>query len=228
MGKRIAGDHAFNRVLEALARVGTEPTQRFGWLVQVAERDLTDTSVVETTRAEMSAFSLSGTVAAQPTEGELFVRALTNAPSLSGRRASHATRELQRWLRGTLDHLRDERRFVGPVTIGSAVWTETGALVPVAAGDDGQRFRFAVFGLLLHVAPRIHVCPSSDCRRLFMKAGKQAYCSKRCSQHARTARFRSAHLDKVRGSRRSAYEQRLRAKLGPNVRIGRRPSKARA
>jgi hypothetical protein len=205
--------------MQALTRVGVDPTARFCWLLGFADRDLKDEATLEAARCEAYAFLLTGGgVGAQPTHVDLMVRAL-GAPPLSGPEGHRAVRCLQAHLRQTFASLRTERRFRGRVSITEAVWTEDGRLVPVAGGDDEQRFDFAVFGLLAELAPRLQTCAAMGCGRLFLKRGRMLYCGPSCSQRTRTARFKQARPEEDRQRRRARYVRRQQKALGSKVKV---------
>jgi hypothetical protein len=206
--------------MQAITRVGVDATARFRWLRTFAERDLKDEATLEATRFEAYAFLLTGGgVGAQPTHVDLMVRAL-GAPPLSGPEGHRAVRCLQAHLRQTFASLQTERRFRGRVSITEAVWTEDGRLVPIAGGDEEQRFDFAVLGLLAELAPRLQTCPATGCGRLFLKRGRMLYCGPSCSQRTRTARFKQAHSEEVSDRRRARYVRRQKKTLGPKVMVG--------
>jgi hypothetical protein len=74
---------------------------------------------------------------------------------------------------------------------------------------------------------RIERCARPRCNRLFVRRKRGRYCSKRCSQYARTKRYREkrakSEIERARASqaRRQAYEQRVKARLGENIKVGR-------
>ena len=141
--KRNEGD--WPHVVQALARVGTDPAARFRWLLDFAERDLKADAALEAGRFELLAFVVTrGGASSQPTTGELFVEGLADEPSLFGPDARRAVRKLQVRLRNTLESLRTQRRFRGDVRITEAVWTDDGRLLLAAGGDEAHRFDFAV------------------------------------------------------------------------------------
>jgi hypothetical protein len=103
-------------------------------------------------------------------------------------------------------------------------------LVPVAFGTADQRFFAAVADVLDAIAPKLRACADPACSRLFLRHGRKDYCSGRCSQKIRTAKYRSEHPEKVREWKRQEYASHQRAQHGkPNLRIAkRRPQKRRA
>jgi hypothetical protein len=210
-------------IVQALARVGTDAAARFRWLLDFAERDLKDEATLEGARFEVYAFLMTGGGAgSQPSVGELLVRGLANEPSLLGPDAHRAVRRLQTRLRNTLESLQAQRRFRGEVRITEAVWTDDGRLLLVAGGDEAHRVDFAVLGLLMELAPRLQVCAASGCRRLFLKHGRRAYCSTRCSQRTRSAKYQESHARLAGQRRRERYVRRQQKKLGPKVKVGNR------
>lgn len=67
----------------------------------------------------------------------------------------------------------------------------------------------------------IRQCPS--CSRLFYAThGRQIHCTSQCATREGTRRFRAAHRKQENERRRINYEKKVKKKLGPNVRIGKR------
>src|SRR6266852_8937546 len=58
---------------------------------------------------------------------------------------------------------------------------------------------------------RFRRCP--ECQRPFVPVRRQEYCSARCSQAARTRKWRKAHPEKNREIRRQQYKRSVAAKL---------------
>jgi hypothetical protein len=94
----------------------------------------------------------------------------------------------------------------GPVVIGG-----------LQSGSFRSLFVQAAMEIVKAEWHRLYSCPS--CTHLFLKLGKQAYCSPPCSQRARWKRFkkhrksRDYHAERVRAARK---------RFGPNVRVGRK------
>jgi hypothetical protein len=217
--KRNGGDWPL--IVQAIARVGTEPAARFRWLLDFAARDLTDATSLEHARVESYAFLVTGGGAgASRTELDLESLGADPQPSLLGADGQRAVRGLQTRLRHTLRSLQTERRFRGDVKITEAIWTDDGGLCLIAGGNEAHRFDFAVLGLLMELAPRLQTCPAKGCGRLFLKRGRMLYCGSSCSQRTRTARFKQAHPEAVSHNRRARYVRRQQKTLGPKVKVG--------
>jgi hypothetical protein len=218
------GEGDWPHIVHALARVGTDAAARFRWMQDFAARDLTDAATCLAARFEAYAFLLTsgGGERSQPTESELLVRGLTNDPSLLGPEAHRAVRRLQTRLRHMLESLQTQRRWRGDVHITEAVLTTDGRLLLVTSHEEASRFDFGVLGVLMELAPQLRTCAAAGCGRLFLKQGRQAYCSTRCSQRIRTIRFRESHPDVVSQRRHNGYVRRKQKKLGPKVKVGTR------
>lgn len=81
-------------------------------------------------------------------------------------------------------------------------------------------FWLAVADWLVAAGPRLRACP--ECHTPFLAIRRQTYCSPQCSQRVRTRRWYEAHTTEARKKRRQAYQQEIRVKLGPTVKVRRR------
>ncbi|TME71031.1 MAG: hypothetical protein E6I48_14325 [Chloroflexi bacterium] len=80
-----------------------------------------------------------------------------------------------------------------PDDVRVAVRRDGERVAPVLTGapDDGSGFLAAVATLLLDVGLRLRRCQRATCATVFLAVGRQDYCSARCSQTERTARWRT-------------------------------------
>jgi hypothetical protein len=77
----------------------------------------------------------------------------------------------------------------------------------------------AVMGLLEEFGAQLVRCPSCAEHRLFLKRKRQAYCSRACSQRARSARWYESHQAEALERRHEAYKRRvLKGRKGVVVR----------
>jgi hypothetical protein len=86
------------------------------------------------------------------------------------------------------------------------------------AGELSAVLTMAARDLLAHEAGRIARCAAPDCSRLFVRQKRGAYCSKRCSQRARTLRHRASFSEEEWRKRRHAYyKAKIDREKGPAV-----------
>jgi hypothetical protein len=81
-------------------------------------------------------------------------------------------------------------------------------------GNFDDLFRSAVMEILQRFWDRLRNCP--QCSGLFLKIGKQKYCSQECASRAHWERFKSRHAGR---DHQREYEQRIQKRLGPRVKI---------
>lgn len=83
-----------------------------------------------------------------------------------------------------------------------------------------DRFTLRAFDLFVRCRARLRRCAAPACGQLFVAHKRQIFCSTRCSQRVRTAKWRAAHLSEFRASRRAAYEKRQKKKFGEKGQAG--------
>jgi hypothetical protein len=89
-------------------------------------------------------------------------------------------------------------------------------------GRPRDLFLHLLFSSFEHEPPdRVRRCP--ECQTIFVRRGKQAYCSDRCNNRvtARKWRAKPAVKKKRRDDARTAYRKQVREKLGDDVLVGR-------
>jgi hypothetical protein len=100
-----------------------------------------------------------------------------------------------------------------------------GRLIP--RGTPDLFFEHSAAELIVAEGARIEECQKPLCDRLFVCRKRGAYCSRRCSQYVRTKRYREkqqiteAKKAEFAENRHRAYERRIKAKTGQNVKVRR-------
>ena len=82
-----------------------------------------------------------------------------------------------------------------------------------------------ILSLMDAFGSKIRRCPMCPAHALFVKTKRQAYCSRQCSQRARSARWYQAHRALALQRRRAVYERHVLQ--GRKGRVARRPRKTR-
>ena len=113
------------------------------------------------------------------------------------------------------------------LTVGKTglVWRAvTQSFTPSWGGDRREIFLMAALDLLVAEGSRISRCAWEPCGKLFVRRKRGAYCSRSCSQKARTAKYRDRiGEEKWREKRHEIYEQRMRKLTRkPKLRVPRR------
>ncbi len=118
----------------------------------------------------------------------------------------------QRWIKQGLDLLgRDERWNFAP-RVRYEIDAHKGLLwTRLKATSRLQLLKALVFEAFREARFKFRRCRA--CPRGFVPIRRQAYCSPRCSQAARTKKWRKAHPEKNRAIRRAQYQKSIAAKL---------------
>jgi hypothetical protein len=105
------------------------------------------------------------------------------------------------------------------VMIGNGIYRALNEnFAPSWGGDRREVFRMAALDLLIAEGQRVAQCSYRPCPNLFVRRKRGAYCSKRCSQRARTLRYYEKHPLKERSEKRHAwYVEKVRRKCGPKT-----------
>jgi hypothetical protein len=94
--------------------------------------------------------------------------------------------------------------------------TQPARLAMDASGDLLERFMTRVCDTISTGGGYARRCAADDCRALYVPAhGRASYCSTRCSQRVRTARWRQNHPDEAQNIRREQYQKEVTRKYGP-------------
>ena len=77
-------------------------------------------------------------------------------------------------------------------------------------------------------ALRIQRCKEADCARVFLAERKnQKYCGHRCANKAASRTYRERHGKERAARERERYERKIRGRVGPSVKVARRPRRKR-
>jgi len=92
----------------------------------------------------------------------------------------------------------------------------------VYSGDMRGILIMAALDALVVESHRLAKCQRPGCERLFVRRKRGSYCSKRCSQRARTLRYLSSiSAEKQREQRHAHYVAKVRREKGQAVVVGR-------
>jgi len=201
----------------AWSRVGGTDEARARWLLDFAARDLGARSGADWLDLRWDVFGFLYPPSGAPppfssgdTPGE---------PSCS----EDQVRTMHSWLRSGLERLTSGKGDSWAVQIATTprLMMLGGHLVTLpdfdsdGPGEYAESFRLQVYEVLGRQAPCFRVC--ARCRRPFLARKRQAYCTKKCSQDVRTAKYRASHREKVNALRRNAYsKKRLHGAEGEN------------
>ena len=192
----------------AWSRVGETDEARARWLIDFAARDLSAFSSADWLDVRWEVFGFLHPPSGGPPP--FWSDDNPGQPSCS----EGQVRIMHRWLRGGLERLTsgEGHSWAVPIATTPRLMMHRGHLVTLPdVGRDGpgeytESFKLRVYEALGRQAQRFRVCPK--CRRPFLARKRQAYCSKRCSQTVRTAKYRAGHRQKVNESRMRAYYAR--------------------
>jgi hypothetical protein len=187
--------------------VGETPARRAEWLLRFAAEDLDSLDEAErnTLKSELKFYILS--------LGDLRTYPLILRPEEIG--------ECQEWLRDGLNALRIGSRWLieyGFVPTYSVQLHPPGVSTRTPLHQPLIPFQEAVFRDSIPVLlKRLRFCPRPGCGRALLSRKRKTYCSGRCSQLQRSARFRGTHGERLRAERRKRYRRLMEKKLGHKV-----------
>jgi hypothetical protein len=104
-----------------------------------------------------------------------------------------ALRTLQARAQAHLAVFRDHGRIPTNMRVVELEWQYDGQVAWRVGGGEAQRFDAAVALTLVQGRDRLRRCPGARCARVFVKVGKQGYCSRACNQRSRFARYKERH-----------------------------------
>jgi hypothetical protein len=148
---------------------------------------------------------------------EEFVRLATVSQKFTASQLSALAREVETTIRRLLSG-------AGAVlAIGGGIWRSIDEnFVPTWGGDSREVFRMVALDLIAAEGRRVARCSWKPCGTLFVRRKRGEYCSKRCSQRARTRRYYDTHPLEQRSEKRHGwYVQKVRRELGPNRKVRR-------
>ena len=216
------GKSADARWEQAVAHVGDTPESRARWLVVFATREpaLVPETEREAIRWRLAAYLESG----RGEDPEAF-------HGRAGPAEEGEARQCREWLRAGLAQLARGEKWVIQLAFTPSYFIGlnpprfyrrtpvTNALVP---------FREVVFRDSVPVLlKRLRFCARNGCGEAFLSRKRQVYCSGRCAQFERTARFRAKHAARIKQRRHERYVAAMRKKHGPNVKVGSRSTRRR-
>src|SRR5262249_7339552 len=217
-----SGKSADARWEQAVAHVGHTPESRARWLVEFATRDpgLVPETEREAIRWRLAAYLEGG-------RGEDPETFYGHAGSAEGGEAG----QCREWLRAGLAQLARGETWVIELEFRPSYLIRLNrphvsrrtpmrdALVP---------FREVVLRDSLPVLlKRLRFCARNGCGEAFLSRKRQLYCSGRCGQSQRTARFRAKHAARIKQRRRERYVAAMRRKHGPHLKVGSRSTQRR-
>jgi hypothetical protein len=209
------------KLREAQERVGKSDEDRMRWLFHLAA---SRGGELEDRQCEIFAFAVPPNARFVPCD----VYATTGELSLY-------PAELYAWVGAGLDGLKDSivegRPFEWSVNAQEShhfTWLN-GELVDRPSVDAPEltrdRFKVQVCNVLISQGQRVRLC--QNCGKFFVGRKRQAYCTTKCSQIKRTMRYRETHPDRIREQRHEAYARKQRERLGPRVRVRKRPRRVK-
>jgi hypothetical protein len=197
---------------------------RARWLFDFLRTDLAKTTEGQVLGLRKDALGFAGAVIVQlPDSGPTRAPSRDKAADRWEQEQGHVVPaeelpRLQASIRSGFNRLREHRWWLleGPISYGIA--TLGGRIIRGhRQGAFRDLFLAAALDLVQEWWDRLYTC--ERCKAIFVKIGKQAYCSPTCSQKARMERFRSKRPPRNYLAER---EQAARKRFGPNVRLRRR------
>ncbi len=194
------------------ARVGVEPEARLRWLLDFGNLDTVSLTAAQRADVlqEARAFvvlqdvdpPLRGQMRSYPPPTDATPKVLTGDEAWSA----------QRWLKQGLDLLRQSKKWNFKPRVeyeldahGGLFWAR------MTANSRLEQFKALAYDAFRDARFKFRRCP--ECQRPFVPVRRQEYCSARCSQAARTRKWRKAHPEKNREIRRQQYKRSVAAKL---------------
>lgn len=138
-------------------------------------------------------------------------------------------RRLQRAaLRGLQAYFSTKEGWTYQLTVKGAVqWSPTLPFNEDGWGREDHLFAWRTRQLVLSLGSRLRPCANPTCKRPFLAIRRQQFCTRRCNDQVRFAKFQARHAkdnkwrEKQLEKRRAAYALKVRDKVGPNVKVGR-------
>jgi hypothetical protein len=193
-------------------RVGMEPEDRLRWLVgfgNLVPASLTDNQRI-TAKQEARAFAflqeidppIRKRMRSWPAPADDTPDVLTDAEVWRA----------QRWLKQGLVLLAHAEKWNFAQRVQYQLEAKKGFLFArLKASSNLNQFKAMAYETFRDARLKFRLC--LDCRNAFVPIRRQAYCSPRCSQAARTRRWRNAHPERNRAIRRAQYQKSMAAKL---------------
>ena len=190
--------------------VGESTIEKARWLLDFSARDLDHAPTTELLKSRMEARAFVTLGALDPKQRPMMRHWPIAPESALGRKE---TLELQSWLKAGLERmaLGEAWRFQPEVEFQLG-WHRSWRCLTYQTpkGTVLNVFMALTYQLLQEARGHVRSC---DCGQFFVPVRRQAYCSIRCSQRARTRRWRHSHPQQARQLRRAQYEKQLARKL---------------
>ncbi len=213
-------------VVVAVSRFGNSDRKvRLRWLLDFVDRDLGMPEAARDAALQACVFALAGRVTGEGGNPPARMDALSSEAldPRQVREAFSSVGRLQREVKEALTAFASDGRCTLPFKIVGLERLPDGRVLPIVGGDWRSRFYGAVFMLAVELGPDLAVCANPKCRKLLLRSRRQGYCTPQCSQRQRTQSFRERHPERVRELRHATHARRQRRRLGPRVRVERRP-----
>jgi hypothetical protein len=193
-------------------RVGVDPEARLRWLLDFGNLDRASLTAAQRAAVlqEARAFvvlqevdpALRRTMGSWPEPTDATPNVLTRGEAWSA----------QRWLKEGLDLLRQSKKWNFKPRVEYELDAPAGLFwARMTANSRLEHFKALAYDAFRDARFKFRRCP--ECQRPFVPVRRQEYCSARCSQAARTRKWRKAHPEKNREIRRQQYKRSVAAKL---------------
>jgi hypothetical protein len=217
-------DVPLGEVLAAVAAFGHDAAARLRFLQRFVEWDLNSQDAMKQAVLEVLVFTFAARVAGPAGRAGSRMAELDAAVGdpKAFREVWSTVVEAQRTVGQLLASFKTGGACRCPLEIVGWERLSDGRVLPLVGGDWWHRFYGAVCMFLVEAGPDLRVCANATCQRLFLRAKRQEYCERRCSQRERTQRFRAKRPGRVSDLRHQSYERRQRRAPGKrNVKVRR-------
>ena len=218
---------AWNHFVKNLETVGQEPNDRLAWIEGFA-RGVSPNDQV--TREKYSHLLYAFTVIHLKGWGAPGVR-----PDIHEVVEPDEVPMIHAAVRDVFDQLHaarpdDEGLFYArlPVAVGDEIVWRPGEGVTVVTRGQGSLHQVlaALAHLLVSIGPRLRVCETHTCRRLFgLRRKGQKHCTIECGRNERVRKWRAKHGDEHSENRHRQYSRKVKKQLHAGVRVSRRGRK---
>lgn len=192
------------------------------WLLRFAEQDVATLPDPECVTLCLDLYRFIGKYDKASVEiGENMRRRLAQGEPRLRRHIEDVLLECQREATQGLTRFFDGRGWTYHVALSGSMHRAGGRIVWAEdkEGVTSQVFAFCGVLLIREIGSALKQCPRPECGRRFVSEGRQAYCTRLCSDRVRVAKFRKGlegdpkRKEKALARRRAAYKKRARAKV---------------
>ena len=103
----------------------------------------------------------------------------------------------------------------------AALYQASGRFSPLLAVEKKDRHYVAIVSVLEEFESTIARCEAEGCSKLFLRVGRQRYCSQQCTQAVQSAAWYRRKKKEILARKRQRYAERARG-TNPNLKVGRR------